>query len=481
MDLRHWIHGESVSARDQGWISVTDPATGQVFARCVAGNSSDIELAVQSAKSAFPAWSQTATAERVAALERFASVVDAHRDELATLESRDGGKPITRAREVEIPRVAENLRFFASALRHEHSDAFTSSPEVIHWTHRRPRGVAGCISPWNLPLYLLSWKIAPALAAGCTVVAKPSEITPATATRFAELSGEAGLPPGVLNIVHGRGSEAGAALVEHPDVPTISFTGGTATGKAIAKACGEQFKRVSLELGGKNPFVVFADADLDQAATEAARAAFSNTGQICLCGSRILVEQSVLPDFQEKLLKATAALRVGDPASEESQIGSMVSEPHYQKVKQAIESAPGTVLCGGGRPADLPERCREGWFLAPTILTDLPETCSTEQEEIFGPVASLRGFVDEADAIRLANATSYGLAASLWTKDLDRAHRLVHRIEAGVIWINAWMIRDLRTPFGGAKQSGLGREGGIESVHFFQEPAGVTLRLGSSS
>ena len=481
MDLHHWIDGAFVPAAEGDWIPVTEPATGKTFARCAAGTASDIDRAVQAARSAFSTWSQTTTAERVSILERFAALIDDHCDELAVLESQDGGKPIARARSVEIPRVAENLRFFASALRHEHSDAFTSGPNVLHWTHRRPRGVAGCISPWNLPLYLLSWKVAPALAAGCTVVAKPSEVTPATATRFAELSGEAGFPPGVLNIVHGYGSEAGAALVQHREVPTISFTGGTTTGRDLAVSCAKQFKRTSLELGGKNPFVVFADADLDRAATEAARAAFSNTGQICLCGSRILVESSVLPQFQEKLLAATAAMRVGDPAEETTHIGSLVSEPHYLKVKQAIEAAPGTVLCGGGRPSGLPDRCRDGWFLEPTILTDLPESCALEEEEVFGPVASLRAFSDESEALRLANATPYGLAASIWTKDLDRAHRLVQRVEAGVIWINAWMVRDLRTPFGGAKQSGLGREGGIESVHFFQEPAGVTLRLGDPS
>ena len=412
-DLHHWIDGAFVPALDGGWIPVTEPATGMTFARCAAGTSADIERAVQAAQAAFPAWSQTTTSERVALLERFAALIDAHCDELAMLESQDGGKPIARARGVEIPRVAENLRFFASALRHEHNDAFTSGPKVLHWTHRRPRGVAGCISPWNLPLYLLSWKVAPALAAGCTVVAKPSEVTPATATRFAELSGEAGFPPGVLNIVHGLGSEAGSALVRHPDVPTISFTGGTDTGRDLAVSCAKQFKRVSLELGGKNPFVVFADADLDRAASEAARAAFSNTGQICLCGSRILVESSVLPQFQEKLLAATAAMQVGDPADETTHIGSLVSEPHYRKVKQAIEAAPGTVLCGGGRPIDLPDRCREGWFLEPTIVTDLPESCALEKEEVFGPVASLRGFSDESEAIRLANATPYGLAASV--------------------------------------------------------------------
>jgi aminomuconate-semialdehyde/2-hydroxymuconate-6-semialdehyde dehydrogenase len=353
---------------------------------------------------------------------------------------------------------------------------------ALNYTLREPRGVAGCISPWNLPLYLFTWKIAPALATGNTVVAKPSELTPVTAHLLAELCAEAGLPPGVLNVVHGLGPKVGAAIVEHPDVPAISFTGGTATGAAIAATAGPKFKKLSLELGGKNPNLVFADADFDAALATSVRAAFANQGQICLCGSRIFVEASIHDRFVDAFTVATRGLVVGDPLEEGTQQGALVSQPHLEKVRGYVDLARtegGEVVCGGERPANLPARCADGWFLEPTVITGLDATCRTNTEEIFGPVVTITPFEREEEAVSWANATPYGLAATIWTSDLDRAHRVAARVQSGIVWVNCWLLRDLRTPFGGMKQSGVGREGGDEALRFFTEPKNVCVKMAS--
>jgi aminomuconate-semialdehyde/2-hydroxymuconate-6-semialdehyde dehydrogenase len=410
-----------------------------------------------------------------------ADLIEANLDRLAKAESIDSGKPISLARTLDIPRAASNFRFFATAILHTHSDAhFTEmgSGGAINYTLRQARGVAGLISPWNLPLYLFTWKVAPALATGNTAVAKPSEVTPMTAFLLGELCNEAGLPRGVLNIVHGLGPKVGAAIVEHPRVPAISFTGGTRTGTEIARVAGPMFKKLSLELGGKNPNIIFADADMDAAVRTSVRSSFANQGQICLCGSRIFVQRGVHAEFLERFLEAVGRLRIGDPLDPATEQGAIASRQHFEKVSSCIERARaegGVIVRGGKPPADLPARVRGGYFMEPTVITGLDHMCRTNQEEIFGPVVTVIPFEDEADAVEMANSVEYGLSASVWTGSLERAHRVAAQLQSGTVWINCWLLRDLRVPFGGMKQSGVGREGGEEAIRFFTEPKNVCI------
>lgn len=462
-----------------GWTDVTAPATGQVFARLPEGSVEDVAAAVRAAQAAFPAWSALSVTERGRYLIRLADEVEAQLHRLALAESEDTGKPLALARSVDIPRAAANLRFFGQAIQHEQSESHQTHPGQWHVTLRQPLGVVGCISPWNLPLYLFTWKIAPALAAGNTVVAKPSELTPITAALLGELSQQI-LPPGVLNIVQGLGSTTGAAIVAHPDVRAISFTGGTRTGRAIAAQAAPQFKKLSLELGGKNATIVFDDADFDLAVQTAARAAFTNQGQICLCGSRILVQKGLYARFREALIAEVGLYRPGDPLEEATRIGALVSQAHLQKVLndvQLAEQEGGKLLCGG-RQVHIGGRCANGYFMAPALIEGLGPNCRTNQEEIFGPVATLLPFEDEAEALALANSTPYGLAASIFTRQLTRAHRMAAGLHTGLVWVNTWMARDLRTPFGGTGQSGVGREGGWEALRFFTEAKNVCFDLG---
>ena len=477
--ILNFINGELVAPNSGDYFDNTTPVTGQVYSKIPDSDSTDIDLAVSSAKKAFISWSKLSKNERYDHIMRLAYEIEEHFDELVEAESKDNGKPEWLARTVDIPRASENFRFFATASLHFDSEIHEMDGKALNYTLRQPVGVAGCISPWNLPLYLLTWKIAPALAAGNTVVAKPSEITPMTAFLLSKISQKANLPKGVLNIVHGYGHKAGDALSRHPDVPIISFTGGTATGEKIASVAAPMFKKLSLELGGKNPNIVFEDAEFDKSVDMAVKAAFSNQGQICLSGSRLFVQESIYKKFRDTFTSKTKELKVGNPKEDDSNLGAIVSKAHMEKVLSCIELAKsegGEILTGGKRII-LEGELSEGYYIKPTIIDGLNYTCRTNQEEIFGPVVSMIPFSTEKEVIDMANSTKYGLSASIFTKDVSRAHRIASAIDSGIVWVNTWMLRDLRIPFGGMKNSGVGREGGFKSLRFFTEPKNVCVKI----
>ncbi|MDH3712044.1 MAG: aldehyde dehydrogenase [Cyclobacteriaceae bacterium] len=477
--IQNYINGRWVPPQAGNYLDNYNPAEGKVYSLIPDSDEKDIGAAVQSAQNAFPIWSRMAVSERSNFMIKIADLIARDKEMLAQAESIDNGKPISLAREVDIPRAEANFRFFATAILHFSSEAHLTDDVAVNYTRRSPIGVAGCISPWNLPLYLFTWKIAPALAAGNCVVAKPSEITPMTAYLLSKIADEAGLPVGVLNIVHGLGAKAGAAIVAHPEVPVITFTGGTVTGKKIASVAAPIFKKLSLELGGKNPNIIFDDCDFEIALETTVRSSFSNQGQICLCGSRIFIQEGIYEKFKKALVEKVEQLIIGDPMEETTQFGALVSQAHLNKVLSYIDLAKeeGGKILTGGKQVYSEGRCSDGYFLQPTIIEGLENSCRTNQEEIFGPVITLMPFKDEDEVITLANQILYGLSATIWTENNKRAHKVAHALKAGVVWVNCWLLRDLRTPFGGMKASGVGREGGLEALRFFTEVQNVCVKL----
>ena len=479
LQLSNYINGELVAARSGQYLDNINPAEGCVYSKLPDSDTADVEWAVDAAQHAFQEWATISVEKRSSILLKIADLIDSKLEELAVAESIDNGKPLKLARKVDIPRASANMRFFATGAMHIASEAHVTGNDAINYTARTPVGVAGCISPWNLPLYLFTWKIAPALAAGCTVVAKPSELTPMTAFLFSRLCTEAGLPKGVLNIVHGLGNKVGQSIVEHPDVAALSFTGGTVTGKKIAATAAPMFKKLSLELGGKNPNIIFADCNFDQALETTIESSFSNQGEICLCGSRVFIERPIYGKFVDALVRKTRSLIVGDPMDENTSIGALVTETHMKKVLSYISLAKqeGGQMLTGGTQLKIGGRCEKGFFVAPTIIAGLDVRCRTNQEEIFGPVITVMPFDTEEQVIEEANNTMYGLSATVWTENLKRAHRVSGQLKCGIIWVNCWLFRDLRTPFGGMKQSGIGREGGWEALKFFTDTKNICIKL----
>jgi aminomuconate-semialdehyde/2-hydroxymuconate-6-semialdehyde dehydrogenase len=479
LKIANYINGELVAPVGLQYIENYNPATGKVYSLLPDSDEKDVELAVTAAHAAFPKWSNTPLETRSKILLRLAELIEKNLERMARAESIDNGKPIALARVMDIPRAASNFHFYGTAILHYASESHSMEDSALNYTLRSPIGVAGCISPWNLPLYLFSWKIAPALAAGNCVVAKPSEITPMTAFLLSELCIEAGLPKGVLNIVHGYGHKVGVAITAHPLVPLISFTGGTKTGAEIARTAAPMFKKISLELGGKNPVLIFADCNYDEMLKTTVRSSFANQGQICLCGSRIFVERSLFEKFKKDFVEKVKALKVENPSLDSSKMGAVVSKQHLEKVLSYVELAKqegGTILCGGNA-IKLDGDCTEGWFMEPTVIDGLKHDCRTNQEEIFGPVVTIAPFDSEEEVLGYANSTRYGLASVVWSENLTRTHRIANALHSGIVWINCWLLRDLRTPFGGVKNSGVGREGGFEALHFFTEPKNVCIKL----
>ncbi|HEY2847119.1 MAG TPA: aldehyde dehydrogenase [Pyrinomonadaceae bacterium] len=479
----NYINGNIVEPISGEYLDNYEPATSGVYSLIADSDERDVERAVAAAKDAFPSWSKTPAEERFEVMMRIVSLIERDMDVLALAESIDNGKTLAIAKRIDIPRAASNFRFYATAAMHvaneSHETTQAGGVQALNYTLRQPLGIVGCISPWNLPLYLFTWKVAPAIAAGCTVVAKPSEVTPMTAFMLAKRCIEASLPPGVLNIVQGTGPKVGAAIVGHEDVKAISFTGGTKTGEEIARTAAPMFKKLSLELGGKNPNIIFADCNYEQALEETRRAAFANQGEICLCGSRIFVERPIYERFKADFVADVSRLKVGDPLEADTDVGAIVSKQHFDKIMSYIDLAKqeGGAILTGGESVKLDGRCANGWFIQPTVVEGLSHDCRTNQEEIFGPVATIMPFDTEDEVLGYANSVHYGLSATIWTENLSRAHRLASKIESGIVWINCWLLRDLRTPFGGVKDSGVGREGGFEALRFFTEEKNVCVKL----
>ncbi|MAO11528.1 MAG: 2-hydroxymuconic semialdehyde dehydrogenase [Flavobacteriaceae bacterium] len=476
--ILNYINGTYTQPQSNKWLENYNPSNGEVYSQIANSNADDVAKAYEAAEKAFPEWSNTTIEKRSRILLKIADLIDEKLVGLAEAEAKDNGKPLSLALAIDIPRASANFRFFANAITQFASEAHESvGLNSMNFTLRQPLGVVGCISPWNLPLYLFTWKIAPAIAAGNTVVAKPSEVTPMTAYLLGDILTEAGLPKGVLNIVHGTGPSAGQAIVEHPNIKAISFTGGTKTGEHIARTAAPMFKKLSLELGGKNPNLIFADCDYENMLETTVKSSFANQGQICLCGSRIFVEESIYEQFKKNFIEKVSQLKVGDPFNAEINMGALVSKPHLEKVQSYIKIAEeeGGKILFGGKTVSV-ENLENGYYLQPTIIEVYDDQCRVNQEEIFGPVVTIMPFKTEAEALQMANGVQYGLSATLWTNNLDRTMRLSKQLQSGIVWVNTWLNRDLRTPFGGMKNSGVGREGGLEALRFFTEPKNVCIK-----
>lgn len=477
--IQNFIGGEFKDPISNQYIDNINPATGEKYGQIPNSNSQDVQAAVDAAKKAFPLWSTSTAETRFKILNRIAELIDENIDALALAETTDNGKPLSLSTRVDIPRASSNFRFFATGILHFSTESHVMEDKAVNYTMRQPIGVVGCISPWNLPLYLFTWKIAPALAAGNCVIAKPSEVTPLTSYLLSKICKEAGLPDGVLNILHGDGPSCGSAIVAHPAIKAISFTGSTRAGQHIASVAAPMFKKLSLELGGKNPNIIFADCDWNKMMKTTIQSSFANQGQICLCGSRILVEKSIYEKFKNEFIEHVKKLTVGDPLESTSKQGAVVSKAHYDKILSCIELAKqeGGKILLGGNALNLEGRCVNGYFVQPTIIEGLGANCRTNMEEIFGPVVTLQSFETEEEALALANCSEYGLASTVWTQDISKANRVANKIQAGIVWINCWLLRDLRTPFGGVKNSGVGREGGWDALRFFTEPKNVCIEI----
>ena len=478
--IQNYINGEMMAPASGKYLDNYEPATGKIYSQIPDSDEVDVEIAVNAAANAFEGWKNLSIEQRHDYLIRISRLIEEKIDLFALAESRDNGKTFKLAQRVDIPRAVSNFKFYATAIMNWGSQAHEVTGQAINYTLRQPLGPVGCISPWNLPLYLFSWKIAPALATGNTVVAKPSEITPYTAFLLSQVCIEAGLPPGVLNIVHGLGTKAGEAIIQHNKIKAISFTGGTKTGAHIASVVAPKFKKLSLELGGKNPNIIFADCNYEQMLKTTIQSSFANQGQICLCGSRVFIESSIYEKFKKDFVAAVEKMKVGDPEDPTTQIGALVSKPHKEKILSYIELAKqeGGKILTGGHEVILDGRCQDGYFIRPTVIEGLDYMCRTNQEEIFGPVVTITPFESEEEVLKMANSTEYGLACSIWTENISRAHRMAEKMESGIVWINCWLLRDLRTPFGGVKNSGVGREGGSEALDFFTEPKNVCVQYG---
>jgi aminomuconate-semialdehyde/2-hydroxymuconate-6-semialdehyde dehydrogenase len=477
--IQNFIGGEFKEPISKQYIDNMNPATGSVYGQIPNSNAADVNAALEAAQKAFPSWSVSTAETRFKILNRIAELIDENLDALALAETTDNGKPLSLSTRVDIPRASSNFRFFATGIMHFSTESHVMEDKAINYTMRQPIGIVGCISPWNLPLYLFTWKIAPALAAGNCVIAKPSEVTPLTSFLLAKICKEAGLPDGVLNIIHGDGPNCGSAIVAHPQIKAISFTGSTRAGQHIASVAAPMFKKLSLELGGKNPNIIFADCDWEKMMKTTVQSSFANQGQICLCGSRIIVEKSIYGKFKTEFIEQVKKLTVGDPMETTSKQGAVVSKVHYEKILNCIELAKqegGTILLGGNA-VKVDGRCANGYFIEPTIIEGLGSNCKTNMEEIFGPVVTLQTFETEEEALALANCSDYGLASTVWTQNISKANRLAMKINTGIVWINCWLLRDLRTPFGGVKNSGVGREGGWDALRFFTEPKNVCVEI----
>lgn len=476
--IQNYVNGVFCAPNNDAYFENVEPSTGETYCLIPNSDKKDVEKAVDAAEKAFPYWSKLSNEERSDWMIKLANGIESRMEEFVKAESKDNGKPIKLAEHVDIPRAVSNFKFFATGIIHYASESHNMSGVGVNYTLRKPIGIVGCISPWNLPLYLFSWKIAPALATGNCVIAKPSEVTPYTAYLLCKVMDEINFPKGVLNIVHGYGQHAGDAIVKHPKIKAISFTGGTNTGKAIASIAAPMFKKLSLELGGKNPNIIFDDCDFDEMLTTTIRSSFANQGQICLCGSRIFVQRGIYEKFKTAFVEKVNKSKVSYPEDPKAHLGALVSKAHMEKVLSYIELAKeegGKILAGGNR-VNLPSPHNNGFYIAPTVIEGLDYQCRTNQEEIFGPVATITPFDSEDEVLKMANSTDYGLSATIWTNDLKRAHRIADEVDAGIVWINSWLVRDLRTPFGGVKSSGVGREGGWEAFRFFTEPKNVFIK-----